>query len=73
LIASDNHYKGNMLNKALVIGNAIAFLIGTPKKMDGIITSYTMDEVLLVFIFHPNAMKFLQLNVFHAQCLNSCV
>jgi hypothetical protein len=35
LIASDDHYKGNMLNKALVIGNAIAFLIGTPKKMDG--------------------------------------
>jgi hypothetical protein len=39
-----------------------------------IITDSTTDEVLLVFIFHPSAMKFMQLNVLHVvHCGNGCV
>jgi hypothetical protein len=38
-----------------------------------IITDSTMDEVLLVFIFNPNAVKFMQLNVLHVHCGNGCV
>jgi len=60
-------------NKVLVIGNAIAFLIGAKrKKRMEIIIDSIVDEVLLVFIFLPNIVKFMQFNILHAHCVNGC-
>jgi hypothetical protein len=60
-------------NKILVTRNAITFFISAKrKKWMEIIIDYIVDEVLLMFIFHPNVMKFMQLNILHAHCINGC-
>jgi hypothetical protein len=65
-------FKRNVPNKVLVIGNAICFFDRRQKrKWMEIITDSTMDEE--VFIFNPNAVKFMQLNVLHVHCVNGCV